>query len=112
MLPKEKRLNLKKEFKWVASGKKLESKYLKLFIRTGENNTPRIGIAVSSKNFRKAIERNRAKRLVSQAFQSTIYHLPSTINIVALPKSGILIVKSKDVVLDIERALRNEKIIN
>lgn len=111
MLPKEKRLNLKREFKWVASGKKLESKYFKLFIRTGENKTPRIGIAVSSKNFRKATERNRAKRLVSQAFQSTIYHLPSAINIVALPKSGILIVKSKDVLLDLEGVLKAKGLI-
>ena len=116
MLAKSQRLNLKKDFKWVAAGKKVESKYLKLFIRIGENNPPaggpRVGIALSSKTFKKATERSRVKRLVSQAFQSTIYHLPSTINIVALPKSSILDVKSGDVLLDLEAILKDEKIID
>ena len=111
MLPKPQRLNLKKDFKWVASGKKLETKYLKLFVKFGENPKPRIGIASSSKTFKKATDRNRARRLVSQAFQSTIHHLPSTINIVALPKTGVLSVKSEDILLDLEGVLRKELVI-
>lgn len=89
----------------------VDTKFLKLFVRMGENNSPRVGIALSAKTFKKASDRNRARRLVSQAFQSTIYHLPSTINIVALPKSGILGVKSGDVLLDLEERLKKEKII-
>ena len=112
MLKKSKRLNLKKDFKWVAKGKKVESKYLKLFIRIGENTTPRVGIALSSKTFKKATERNRAKRLVSQAFQSIYSSLPKNINIVALPKIGVLDVKSAMVLLDLEAVLKNEKIID
>lgn len=112
MLPKSQRLNLKKDFKWVAVGKKIESKFLTLFIKTGDNVTPRIGIAVSGRSFKKAHERNRARRLVAQAFQSTVYRLPSTANIVALPKEGILSVKSNDVLLDLEQALKYEKIID
>lgn len=112
MLPKSQRLNLKKDFKWVASGgKSIDTKFLKLFIRMGENSSPRIGIALSSKTFKKAHERNRAKRLVAQAFQSTIYHLPSTINIVALPKAGVNSVKSGDVLLDLEEGLKKERVI-
>lgn len=112
MLPRENRLNLKKDFKWVASGKKLENKYLKLFIRMGENEKAKVGIALSSKNFKKAVERNRAKRLISQAFQRIYPSLPENINIVALPKFGVLGVKSSDVLLDLETALKNEKIID
>ena len=97
MLPRSQRLNLKTDFKWVASGKKIETKYLTLFIKTGDNQNPRIGIATSSKVFKKANQRNRARRLVSQAFQSTYHLLPTTINIVALPKQGILEVKSAEV---------------
>ena len=115
MLAKSQRLNLKKDFKWVAAGKKVESKYLKLFIRIGENNPPaggpRVGIALSSKTFKKATERSRAKRLVSQAFQSTFHLLPSTINIVALPKAGVIDVKSGDVLQDLEAALKKELVI-
>lgn len=111
MLPKSQRLNLKKDFKWVASGKKIETKYLKLFVKEGENTQPRVGIAVSTQVFKKATQRNRAKRVVSAAFQSTIYLLPSTINIVALPKAGILDVKSKDVLLDLEEGLKGKRLI-
>lgn len=112
MLPKYSRLNLKKDFKWVVSGKKIETKNFKLFLRTGENLSPRIGIAVSSKNFRKATERNRVKRLTSAVFESVFTRLSPGINIVALPKRGLLEVKSGDVLLELEEKLRGEKIIN
>lgn len=112
MLSKDKRLNLKKDFKWVASGKKFESKYLKIFIKTGSNEFPRVGIALSSKNFKKATERNRARRLTSAAFEAVYSSLPQGINILVLPKSLILEVKSGLVLLDLEEILRNEKIIN
>ena len=111
MLPKPQRLNLKKDFKFVASGKRLDTKLLKLFVRTGDNKWPRVGIALSSKHFKNATDRNRAKRLVSFAFESIYVELPANINIVALPKPGILIVKSKYVVLDLEEALKAQGLI-
>lgn len=112
MLPKSHRLNLKTDFKWVASGKKLETKYLKLFVKLGDNPYPKIGIATSSKFFKKANQRNRARRLVSQAFQSSYSLLPASINIVALPKQGILEVKSQDILNDLEGFLKNAEVIN
>lgn len=111
MLPRSKRLNLKKDFKWVSAGKKVESKFVRLFIKTGGNPRPRIGIAVSGKVFNKAVSRNRAKRLVSAGFESLYNNLPENINIVALPKAGVINVKSDDVLSDLEFILKNEKII-
>ncbi len=112
MLPKPQRLNLKKDFKWVASGKKLETKYLKIFVKLGDNELPRAGIAVSSKVFKKAVERNRARRLTSAVFEALYSGFPPRINILALPKAGALNVKSGDLLLDVEAVLRNEKIIS
>lgn len=112
MLPTAKRLNLKKDFKWVASGKKIESKFAKIFIKIGENSFPRIGIATSGKVFKKATDRNRSKRLISKAFEILYPTLPSDINIVALPKDGVINVKSDEVLQDLEITLKNEKIIN
>lgn len=111
MLPNSQRLNLKKDFKWVASGKKLETNLLKLFIKYGDNSIPKVGIAVSSKNFNRANQRNRAKRLVSTAFQSLYRSLPNDINIVALPKPGVIKVKSDELTAELRRLLENEKII-
>ncbi|EKD84579.1 MAG: hypothetical protein ACD_38C00193G0008 [uncultured bacterium] len=112
MLPKPQRLNLKKDFKWVASGRKLETQYLKLFVKTGSNQIPKVGIAISAKSFNKANERNRARRLVSSAFESVYLNLPENINILVLPKRGVLNVKSDLVLLDLEELLKHEKIIN
>lgn len=112
MLPKSQRLNLKTDFKWVVSGQKLETKYLKLFIKQGENKITRVGIATSSKSFKKATERNRARRLASSAIESVYDRLPKDVNIVALPKASVTGVKSSDVLLDLETVLKNEKIIN
>lgn len=112
MLQKDKRLNLKKDFKWVSSGKKIESRFARLFIKMGENSLPRVGIASSSKVFKKATQRNRARRLVSHAFEVLYPKLPQSVNIVALPKSGVINVKSKEVLLDLESVLKYEKIIS
>ena len=122
MLPKPQRLNLKKDFKWVVSGKKLETKYLKVFYRTGDlstSNTPslresecaRVGIALSSKNFKRAVDRNRARRLTSKAFETIYSKLPTNVSIVVLPKTGVLSVKSDDLVLDLEGILEKESVI-
>lgn len=112
MLPKSQRLNLKKDFKWAAAGKKLETKHLKLFVKLGDNEMPRVGIAVSGKYFKKAVERNRARRLTSAAFETLYSSLPQRINILALPKAGVTKVKSGDLLLDLEAVLKDAKIIN
>ena len=111
MLPKSKRLNLKKDFKWVASGKKINSKFTTIFVKYGENTFPKIGIAVSSKVFKKPTQRNRARRLISALFEGLYGKLPTDINIVALPKAGVLDVKSGDIILDLKQRLENERII-
>lgn len=112
MLSRDKRLNLKKDFKWVASGKKLEAEYLKVFISFSNNKIPKIGIATSSKVFNKASKRNKARRIVSESCERLYSLLPCNINIIALPKAGVVNVKSSDVLLDLEKVLRNERIIN
>lgn len=106
MLPKSKRLNLKKDFKWVALGERIDSKFTTIFIKMGQNSLPRVGIASSSKFFKKATDRNHAKRLVSAALEVLYPKFADNINILVLPKSTILNVKSQDVLLDLEKALK------
>jgi len=112
MLPKNNRLNLKTDFKWVASGKKIDTMFTTLFVRLGENKTARVGIASSSKVFKKASDRNRARRITAAAFESLYNRLANNINIVALPKSGCIEVKSGNVLIDLEESLKNAKIFN
>lgn len=111
MLPKNNRLNLKKDFKWVASGQKVESMNFKLFLRLGDNLKPRVGISLSKNVLKKAVDRNRAKRLLSTAFKNLYSSLLQNINIVALPKPGIISLKSTDIEKELEETLRKFKFI-
>lgn len=90
MLPKNKRLNLKYQFKWVASGKRLETKFFKIFAKNGENSTPLIGVAVSSAIFKKSTLRNKAKRVSFKVAEAVYKDLRKNINLVIMPKTGIL----------------------
>lgn len=112
MLPKHQRLNLKKDFKWVRAGKLINTTYATVYIRLGDNTSPKVGIATSSKVFKKANQRNKARRVLSQALQVLYPKLNSSINIVALPKTSIFDVKSGDVLLDLEGAFLKVGILN
>src|SRR3989344_1710424 len=101
MLPKSKRLNLNKDFRWVASGKKIENNLVKLFLKQDSNEFPKIGISLSKNVFKKAVYRNRARRLVSKALENVYNELPSGINIVAMPKEGVLQVSSDELIKSI-----------
>ena len=105
MLPKQNRLNLKKDFKWVASGGKLENSLVKLFFKQGDLPFPRVGIALSKATFRKAVDRNRARRLLSKGFENLYNKLPSGINIVALPKKEVIELNSDQVTKSLEEIL-------
>lgn len=90
MLPKSKRLNLKKDFKWVASGKHRESLSFKVLIKEGQNTYPKVGIAVSSKNFKLAVLRNKARRLSFKALSPLYPTLKSNLNLVIMPRAQVL----------------------
>lgn len=111
MVSRDKRLNLKIDFKWVASGQKIDTRFARLFFITGQNTKAKIGIALSGKNFKKANERNRARRLVSKGFELLYAKLPQDLNIIALPKASVLEVKSQEVLLDLEEGLKKAQVI-
>lgn len=90
MLRKDQRLNLKIDFTWARQGLHLENQLAKIFIRFGNNEIPKVGIALSKLNFSNASERNRARRLTSQVFQELYPKLPKNVNIVVMPKKEII----------------------
>jgi ribonuclease P protein component len=90
MLSKSQRLNLKKSFNFVSSGKRVETSSMRVMMKLGENDQALIGIALTKKYFKKAVMRNRAKRLAATAIQSLYPRLNSHLNLVIMPKSQIL----------------------
>lgn len=90
MLPKHQRLNLKTDFSRVVKGKRIETKNLILYLSPASLDLSRVGISIRTKNFGKAHDRNRARRLTSQAIQSIYADLPKDSDLIIMPKSGVL----------------------
>jgi len=102
MLPKSQRLNLKKSYNFVSVGKRVETANMRVMFREGENEVPLIGIALTTKYFKKATLRNRAKRLVSTAIQTLYPRLRKGLNLVIMPKSQILDKKPEQLVEELK----------
>jgi ribonuclease P protein component len=73
--PKNEKLKSRKLIeKLFSEGTSITSFPLKLiFLQTGNHN--KTGVSVSKKNFRKAVERNKIKRLLREAFRHNKYLL-------------------------------------
>lgn len=69
-LPKENRLRKPGEFRRVyENGKRFEGRFITVFIKPSETAFQRLGITASKKISTKAHDRNRAKRLLREAFR-------------------------------------------
>ncbi len=102
MLSKDKRLNLKTSFKFVAGGKRVENRYFTIFFRADSNERCLVGVAVSGKQFKEAHDKNRAKRLVFTAVQNIYPQLLNNLNLVIMPKAGVLNLSVEDIIKELE----------
>ncbi len=69
-LPKGCRLRKPKEFELVyARGKRFDGRFMTAFVLAHEGNLHKLGITASRKSLGKAHDRNRAKRLLREAFR-------------------------------------------
>ena len=69
-LPKSARLRKPAEFRRVyAEGKRFENRFMTVFILPSAGDVQRLGITASKKGVGNAVQRNRAKRLLREAFR-------------------------------------------
>jgi ribonuclease P protein component len=69
-LPKDERLRKPSEFRRVyAGGKRFDGRFMTVFILPSDAGVQRLGITASKKISNKAHDRNRAKRLLREAFR-------------------------------------------
>jgi len=69
MLPKHQRLNLKTDFTRVIKGRRFETPHFIVYSKPTDQDIVKVGISIRTKNFGKAHNRNRARRLTSEAIQ-------------------------------------------
>jgi ribonuclease P protein component len=68
--PKENRLRKPSEFRHVyENGKRFEGRFMTVFIVRSQTDFQRLGITASKKAIGNAVQRNRAKRLLREAFR-------------------------------------------
>lgn len=105
MLPKDKRLNLKSNFTWVARGKRSESSHFKVFANHKTQENAKIGISISKKNYAKAHDRNYVKRVIFRIIEGLYPRLSKDLNLIIMPKNGILETTFEKLAIELERLL-------
>ncbi|PID43611.1 MAG: ribonuclease P protein component [Gammaproteobacteria bacterium] len=78
------------DFRYVFDNNCIKSsnRYFLLLATVSRNNTPRIGFVFSKKNIKRAVDRNRIKRISREFFRVHKKNLPK-LDIVVLARSGI-----------------------
>ncbi|MBI4039832.1 ribonuclease P protein component [Candidatus Daviesbacteria bacterium] len=95
----------------MASGQKFSNPWVKIFAKDGANKTPRVGIPLSSKDFKLAVDRNRARRLVASAIQPLYPRLKDGLNLIVMPKPLVLGISPADLSKQLEELFVKSKLL-
>ena len=80
-----------------------------LYVCKGKKNELRLGIT-AGKKIGTAVSRNRAKRVITAAFDACASHIPTGYDCVVVARTRILNTKSNIVAASLERQLKQEKL--
>lgn len=108
MFKKENRLSTNFEFNITRKyGKKIIGQYFVGFVLLPKNydGPTKVGIVVSNKVHKKAVKRNRLKRLYREAVKSNLNKFPNNYWIVIQPRSLSLDKKYEEISTDFNKAL-------
>lgn len=111
--PKDARLKKSREFSAVyKEGKRFDGRYMSAFVMRTEADTHKLGITASKKGIGNSIERNRAKRLLREAFRlskSELGELSGKYEWVLNARRSLLDVKLAEPLEDFRRIIERVK---
>ncbi len=106
-LPKALRLRKSAEFREAFDGgPQWPARTLVLWVRREPDSSGRVGVVASKRTFRRAVDRNRARRLLREAFRHQRHHLRQDVDLVLLARRRILKAHRQDVEGDLVKVLR------
>jgi ribonuclease P protein component len=86
--PKSKRLLTKSDYRFVfAEPLRVCDAHLTVLARANGTGTARLGLAISKKSLRRAVDRNRVKRILREAFRQRYALLPG-LDVVVMTRNG------------------------
>ncbi|HOM59043.1 MAG TPA: ribonuclease P protein component [Kiritimatiellia bacterium] len=83
---------------------------LVMWIAQGADADRRVGVIVSKRNFRRAVDRARAKRLLREAFRLSRPFLAPDADLILIARTGIGGQTCREVMADFERVCRRARI--
>ncbi len=112
MLPRENRLTEKSDFaKVLKEGRIIGGVFLSLAVRRGDGTAPKVGFIVSNKISKKAVERNRLKRLMRRAARTHLSDIKNGTYLVFLAKRKAANAASEEITRESQALLKRSGVL-
>jgi len=109
-LPGPFRLDSSKYKRIFAEKRSVYGRTLVMWVTRGSDAGRRVGVVVSKRTFRRAVDRNRAKRLLREAFRLSRHQMPPDVDVILIARAGIAGKRCQDVMRDFEAACLRAKV--